>query len=102
MQPDWMNKINTGDDATTFSEELNPRHFKFTDAPHADGAPYVIMRGQVKRADAKGVMVQVPKVLLDRMDKSCIGATSSTLTALAEWALDQLEEKNATLTIDNK
>lgn len=80
--------------------------FSHTLSERASGGKYhAIVNASIGRAekhDAKTRLVRVPPAIEARIAKEVSGPVSVALVALAEWALDQLDDSRRVLTVENK
>lgn len=79
--------------------------FRFSSAGKGTGQGLAVVVNAKIRAEedaARKVLVRIPAELDARLKEKVSGPQTVALVALAEWALEQLDERREILTIDNK
>ncbi|HGM7348746.1 TPA: hypothetical protein ACKP7M_003167 [Stenotrophomonas maltophilia] len=68
--------------------------FQHTLAPAGPGAPRAVVKAKVRAGDDNptNVLVRVPAVTLERLKALTVGSHTVSIVALADWALDYLEQ----------
>lgn len=67
------------------------------------GAPAVLVKGKIKRADvAHSVLLQLPTETHERLNRLLVGAAAPGIVGLLEFALTQIEREQIALVIENK
>ncbi|WP_225766751.1 hypothetical protein [Stenotrophomonas sp. Marseille-Q4652] len=71
--------------------------------PAAHGAPRAVVKAKVRAAQgAQGVLVRVPTATLERLKAHTVGSHTVSIVALADWALDYLEQTGQAIETNEK
>ena len=102
----WMDNLDEFS-ATARGTVFKPKTtlFKFSTAGKGTGQALAVVVNAKIRADedaARKVLVRIPAELDARLKEKTSGPVTVALVALAEWALEQLDERREILTIENK
>lgn len=102
----WMDDL-SGFAETARGTVFKPKTslFKFSTAGKGTGQGLAVVVNAKIRAEedaARKVLVRIPAELDARLKEKTSGPVTVALVALAEWALEQLDERREILTIENK
>ena len=80
--------------------------FEFSQTAKTGGDPFRVDCGRASltknKEASKAILVHVPAALAERLGAEVSGGVSVALCALAEWALNHLEEKREKLIVSNR
>ena len=93
--------------ATAKQTVFKPRTglFRFSTAGKGTGQSLAVVVNAKIREDgypARRVLLRIPEQMNERLKDQVSGPVTVALVALAEWALEQLEERREILVIDNQ
>lgn len=66
--------------------------FVHTLAPASPDAPRAVVRAKVRAKDSGATLVRLPNATLERLKSLTVGSHTVAIAALADWALDYLEQ----------
>lgn len=87
---------------TVFKPKTGLFRFGTSGKSHGQGLAVVVNAKIKADADTRKVLVRIPADLDARLKEKISGPQTVALVALAEWALEQLDERREILTIENK